>query len=902
MLRKLICIAWLILALSSAGYAAEIKVVDAVSTIKDGEVIIAVIFDKPVDPKFFYDDFISISSGGKFYYKKGVVDANRHVIYYSGFPGGKKFHISVWQGFQGANAASLESDFSKQLTTPTLKAEAHFVESGLLTMRTIEEKLLVNVSNLSDFNINYYMIPFSESADYTVDNYSELLAGLTPVASKSYKANALNRQTTIPAAIPKEIFNARGLYFAAILDRDGAIASAAPLVYNELNMHARFYPSAKKNNLAVWVRSGDAPAVQAEVKLFSNSANAFARVFTDANGKVEFNIHSIDNLEGISYITADKDNLSAVLLPSETLNLADYDAGGVEQDALIYGAKDAYIKGEIVRYYLISRDNENRAAKIEGSEFTFIKPDGELIKSAGRNNLGYSEISLKLEDSFPTGDWKLIAVVNGVNIERRFSVDNPPTARLTISADKELAFEVSGEDIAGRLPAIGRVEGFYSIKPIVEISSYEGYSFGLDADSLSPNTLNALESKTLIGGVASFNLRESIGALTAPLAVTFNLQLINKDRRIARLSEQRVLFPAAGAVGVKYTPGSKESIFSLVNVDSDGKAKRARFSCTLYKQEESLSLQQGEEGGAVFVQAAYPLREQIVEFIDAPKELKFKTAPGSYRLEIKNLASSTVSAFSFSTQEVRGVDEGEIVITLDKSSYQPTQILQANVSSPFDGNALLVVEDSEKILRTQTFSIVNGKGEFSFPINARWNKHDIYISAFIYNPDKKSAPNHERIAFGIAYLPINLNAIELEIDHPAKAVGGREVEVVVRASDNYEAALAALALADTASDSFFNRKAAYLPIIFDNSLPFADTTSKSPEYKPKLREGGGITILTNPVLFNKEGEVRFKINLPYYQGRLHLTALAFGKEGFGSESSSLEVNPAAQPLSVSDSR
>jgi uncharacterized protein YfaS (alpha-2-macroglobulin family) len=911
--------------LISAADAAEIKVIDAVSTIKDGEIVIAVIFDKQVDPKFFYDDFISISGAGNFYYKKGAIDPNRRIIYYSGFPGGKKFRINVWQGFQGAGGATLESDFSKQLTTPTFKTGAWFNESGLISVLKENKALNLNVSNLDSITVNYYVIPFSESKPYLADPNGEknILAASEPALSKSYKANSLHKQTALSIALPDELFNNKGLYFAAVINANKEIISAAAFIDNELNIHARYYPLAKKNNLAVWVMNGDSPVEQATVGISFHDPQESVEELTDLSGKAEFNIPPINGVEAVNYITAAKDNLSAVLFSAETLDLSSYNISGESYSDLnifIYGTKDSYFKGETAKYYVMARDNDGKANGLEDAEFAVTDQAGLVIKSTSFVNkkAGYSEISIKTEDSSASGEWKLSVKIGGQSAARSFAVENHPKIKLALlnikaQADNTsaLSFKVRGENLEDQSPAIGILKGNYSVKTVSRIGGYDGYSFSAAASagrySVSPKNLNKGETTFTLDDVP----------LNTPLSLTFDLNLSEKDDITARLSEEILLLPGGEAAGVKYKEGAGESLFSIINIDSNGKPKKAKLSCLLLKEEKSLIWSESEtEDSAELSATVYPLAEQNIETGATPKELKFKTSSGSYRLEVKNLATSAVTVFNFSAGGTQTADTlSNMEIILDKESYQPGEALRAVINSPFDGSARLLVEDSEGILRFQIFNITNGKGEVNFPINTRWKRRDIYISAFMYNNiDAKGLKDgnagYGKLSFGIVHLPINNNsAIELKIEHPESVPGGIDVEVVVRASENFEGASVALALADAEisgsfdfPETFFSRQLAYLPIILDNSAvrlkevggrkiraeDAPDAFSKGKEHNTAL--------LTNPISFDKNGEARFKVRIPDYSGELRLTALAFGKEGFGSENSYMSVKQAVEYL------
>jgi uncharacterized protein YfaS (alpha-2-macroglobulin family) len=901
------------------GYAAEIKVLDAVSGIKDGEVIIAFIFDKPVDPKFIYDDFISIATGGNYYYKKGVIDPDKRVIYYTGFPSDKKFKVSVWQGFQGANGTVLEEDFSKQITTPVLKPNAWFSESGIESVRPEDRKLEINISNLKDITVISYAVPFSASRPFAA-NLPEALKMLTAsdmVVSKSYKINFQDKQGTVLIEPPEELFNVKGLYFAAVADADGANTSFTAFLINDLNIHARYYPLAKKNNLAVWLRSGGEPLPEAAVRVFGKADESSA--VTDAFGKAVFTVSG--GIDNIGYITAQKGTFAAALFGTERFNLSGYDTAGdvySDLDIFIYGSKDTYLKNETIKYYIVARGENGKALEADKAEFILTAPDGGIINSSGKLNSGYAEFSSKLENSMPAGEWKLTVKIGEGATERIFTVENPHKARLallneakTLLTDSVSALNpaVSGE--SGGSAATGILRGNYRLKTVSHIKGYEDFSFGRETAAetfpFTPRNLN--DGKAVL----------ALNALPAdeqfsPVAVEYDLRLFERDAETARLIKEAVFLPAGEAAGIRYIPGAGESVFQIISLDASGAAKKASFSCLLLKEEDGIDWSHSESEGWKPESSAtvYPLAEQNFETGETPKEIKFRTPPGRYRIELKNSTSAYARTFSFETGGSDASASGEIRILLDKEAYLPGETLTAAISSPFDGSGQLLVEDSEGMLRSQAFTVTNGKGDVAFPINNRWKRQDIYITAFMYaNKNAKKSKNAGDMVFGITHLPIDRNGIRLEIQHPDVILSGKDIEVVVRASENFEGASVTLALVeDNITDAtvsnldpegFFSRRLAYMPVILDNSA----TRIKKTENIGILENTGFTTmqpgtaiVFTNPVSFDKNGEARFKVRIPNNNGNLRLLALAFGQEAFGSESSPLKVNKTAKEISA----
>jgi uncharacterized protein YfaS (alpha-2-macroglobulin family) len=912
MKRRITYLLCLFFIMAFTGYASEIKVLDAVSGIKDGEVIIAFIFDKPVDPKFIYDDFISIATGGNYYYKKGVIDPDKRVIYYTGFPSDKKFKVSVWQGFQGANGTVLEEDFSKQLTTPALKADAWFGEHGIASVRPENRKLEINISNLKDITVNYYAVPFPASKPFAA-NIPEALSMLTAsdlIVSKSYAVNFKDKQGSVLIEPPEELFNVKGLYFAAVADTGGANTSFTAFLINDLNIHARFYPLAKKNNLAVWLRSDGEPLPEGTVRVFSKTADEnSSSAVTDAFGKAVFTVSG--GIDNVSYITAQKGTLSAALFGAERLNLSGYDTEGdvySDSDIFIYGSKDTYLKNDTLKYYIMARGE--KALKADKAEFILTAPNGGAVNSLSKLNSGYAEFSSKLESSAPAGEWKLTVKIGESAAERIFTVESPHKARLTLQNE---AKTLLADNISALNPAVsgesdgsaagGILRGNYRLKTVSHIKGYEGFSFGRETAaetfSFAPRNLN--DGKAVLALTAP-----RADEQFSPVSVEYDLRLFERDAETARLVKEAVFLPAGEAAGIRYMPGAGESVFQIISLDASGKSKKTSFSCLLLKEDNGVSWSHSEDEGwkPEPSAAAYPLAEQNFETGDTPKEIKFRTPPGRYRLELKNTASAYARTFSFETGNTDTSSAfGEIKILLDKKAYLPGETLTAVISSPFDGGGQLLVEDSEGVLRAQAFTVTNGKGDVAFPINNRWKRQDIYITAFMYANAKKSKDATDMV-FGITHLPIDRNgeAIRLEIQHPEEISSGKDLEVVVRASENFEGASVTLALIeDNRTDEsvpnldpegFFSRRLAYMPVILDNSAVQIKKTEntgvvENTERFP-LAQPGSAVVFANPVSFDKNGEARFKVKIPNNNGKLHLLALAFGQEAFGSESSSLK--------------
>jgi len=321
---------------------------------------------------------------------------------------------------------------------------------------------------------------------------------------------------------------------------------------------------------------------------------------------------------------------------------------------------------------------------------------------------------------------------------------------------------------------------------------------------------------------------------------------------------------------------------------------------------------------------------------------------GQYVLAIRDPETNLTTSLRFRVGYWwHGDDQGtaarpdKVLLKPDKPAYRPGDTVLLTVTPPHDGNAVILVE-GEKPLWCRRVKVSAGGTQVRIPVSQRWDSHNLYISAVVFRPGdakEKITPNR---AVGLLHLPLDRSdrKLNIAIDAPEKVRSQGTMVVTIRnsktspappskgdlqksppekkADDRYQpdenpkphtfvtiAAVDAgiLSITDFKTPDpfahFFERRrydaeaydiygkviestdgrAAHLRYGGD-----ADISGKLPDSEVKL-----VSLFQGPVGFDKNGEAVITFELPDFNGKLRLMAVAFSKDCFASAEKEVTV-------------
>ncbi|MFP4347581.1 MAG: alpha-2-macroglobulin family protein [Desulfococcaceae bacterium] len=565
----------------------------------------------------------------------------------------------------------------------------------------------------------------------------------------------------------------------------------------------------------------------------------------------------------------------------------------------------------------------------------------------GAEGLVYYQESVDLPSDAQTGKWQVKvwddpadeapAVVYPFHVEEFL----PERMKLELDLRPEfpgprepLQLKISGRYLYGAPAAGNEVIARVRVKADRNpFSEWEGYTFGRAADEdyqdyreLSPETLDP-EGETTI------QIESRWKELESPLSVRTAVDLLETGGRPVTRAAQRTIWPGDALVGIRplFDDGSTESgpvRFEVIRVSPDGKPRGdGELLVELTKEDRDYYWEYSESTGW-----QYKYTRKDYQFLadslslggDQPHSYTLQLQDGQYLLAITDPETGLTTSVRFRVGSWWYGGEGadaarpdKVVLGLDREAYRPGDIIRLTVTPPHSGEALILVE-GEKPLWMKRISVTEGAALVEIPILAGWDSHNLHISAVVFRPGdakEKITPNR---AVGLIHLPMDRSRRKMKVDIEAPEEVNPENPLPVTlqldpgTTDLDEPLFVTLAAVDVGIlnitdfqtpdpfDYFFGRRRYAVDAydIYGKVIELMDgnmaalryggdadlTGGKRPETKIDL-----LSLFQGPVAFDPEGKARIFFDLPDFNGRIRLMAVAFGRDRFGSAEQEVRV-------------
>ena len=298
---------------------------------------------------------------------------------------------------------------------------------------------------------------------------------------------------------------------------------------------------------------------------------------------------------------------------------------------------------------------------------------------------------------------------------------------------------------------------------------------------------------------------------------------------------------------------------------------------------------------------------------------------GWYLLTVKDLKTGQLSSLRFQAgngwRDQANADAAQpdrVTLTLDKKSYQADQTARINIIPPYQGEGFVMVESGDDSLWFQRVTVPAEGLTLSIPINKNWARHDLYISAVIFrsgDSQEKITPNR---AVGLIHLPLNREDRHLSValitpPAPIRPEKTLTTTVKIKGLNNQSSAYITLAAVDVGVLNitdfktpnphhwFFQarRYAVDQRDVYNKIIELTDGGLVKPRFGGDADNAAGgakpnssvkIVALTSAlVAVDNNGEASIDLELPNFNGRLRLMAVAFNDNQFGSAETDITV-------------
>ncbi|MCI5113808.1 MAG: alpha-2-macroglobulin family protein [Candidatus Electrothrix sp. AX1] len=705
------------------------------------------------------------------------------------------------------------------------------------------------------------------------------------------------------------------------------------------------------DGLTVLARSLETALPLAGVKIVLAARNntPLATLTTDEQGQVDFAPGLLRGKGGkapAQLVSTDSQyGFTFLQLNQAPFDFSDRGVGGRTRpgpmDAFVYTERGIYRPGEVVHLVALVRDQLGRAINAPPLTLRLKGPDAKVkLERILKPDVagGYSK-TMNLPPAARSGSWTATLSVDGdlepvgqtsflvksfkpPRLEARLEAEGILTPQQGVKAlvQADYLYGSPGSD----LQVQARINLEYDPHPFPNFSQF---FFGRDGEEPGIGEIELGESRTDAQGqsILSLQLNGQQETTRQPLRAVIYAEVMDIDGRTVAATTKVPVRHLDQYVGVhpEFTEARVQANstvqFSVLALNSTGlPQKKGKIGYRLIREEVDYQWFQknGNWGYERIVRHHEEVRDQLTLQETSPIPLALPVTRGRYRLELLNTRGEVATSFHFTAGEqlIGKSDTPDAVkVELDQQQYQVGDIAKLTIESPYPGQASLVLANSF-IHGIRNISLVEGKGSLEIPVKANWGA-GVYALVTVYRPGKDKKQGAGR-AVGLVWLNIDPAAqrLQVAIKAPDKirprqilkvpveikdAVPDKPVHLTLAAVDDGVLRLTNFVAPDPLA-WFFNKQQLGLEV-----RDLYGQLIDPPQSKPlTLRTGAGengmrgapesnikvVSLFSGVVEVGKDGIATVPFDIPDFNGRLRLMAVAWSQDQLGSASQNLQVN------------
>ncbi|MGH6891907.1 MAG: alpha-2-macroglobulin family protein, partial [Dongiaceae bacterium] len=705
-----------------------------------------------------------------------------------------------------------------------------------------------------------------------------------------------------------------------------------------------------EDGLNVFARSLETaqPLNRVKVQLLARNNEVLAVATTDREGLAHFDRGLIRGAGGrlATAVTAFRKDgdFSFLDLTRAAYDLSDRGVGGrvapANLDLFLYTDRGVYRPGETVHLGVLLRDWTGKGVADLPITLRLVRPDG--VEAQRFDNLqgvaGGFQQEIAISDAARTGQWTLEAFVDphgSAIATKNFLVEEVVAARIEAVLTPSAATIIPGQNLEvagdakflyGAPAADLKVKSDLVIQPDSDpFPQFEGYRFGLEEEESDPQRVAFADIRTDSAGAFSLPIRlENLPDVQSPLKATLRVEVYEFGGRPVIESLDLPVREKPLYLGIKPLFADDEvaensnAQFEIIALDADGKEQAVpELQFRLVREEWDydwfyaggswdyhISVHDGaSETGIVSASAGAPARiEQPVQW-------------GSFRLEVYDPATGVASSMRFhagwSAKPGSGESPDRLQVVSDKASYHAGETAQIQLRAPFAGEALVAIA-TDRVLSTRVVSIPADGKVIKIDVDPEWGA-GAYVLASAFRPGKEQERGPGR-AVGVAWLAVDSapRALQVQMQVPEQVTPRQRIEIPVSLS-NMSGAKAYLTVAAvdegilTLTDFetpdpvkyFFGKKRLQVEL---RDL-YGQLIDGKAGRRGQIREGGDgslaqrgapkniklVALYSGLVEVGQDGKATVAFDIPDYNGRLRLMAVAYDAQNVGWAEAGLVV-------------
>ena len=704
-----------------------------------------------------------------------------------------------------------------------------------------------------------------------------------------------------------------------------------------------------EDGLSVFARSLETaqPMNRVKVQLLARNNEVLATTLTDRQGLAHFDPGLLRGKDGrtATAVTAfHKDgDFSFLDLTRAAYDLSDRGVGGRAApssfDVFLYTDRGVYRPGETVHLGALLRDWSG-VAVTEPISLRLLRPDG--VEAQRFDNLqgivGGFQQDIAISEAARTGQWTVEAFVDPTGpalASETFLVEDVVPARIEALLTPSAATIAPGQpvQVAGEAKFLyGAPAADLKVKADVVVAAdtdpfpqFEGYRFGLEEEDADPIRIPLPDGRTDAKGGFNLPLQlEELPDVQAPLKATLRVEVYEFGGRpviesVALPVRNRDLY-----LGIKPLFADDEvaensaAEFEIIALGKDGQpvaAPALQYRLVREEWDYNWFFAEGSWDYQISIRDGDARAGSTPAGGTEPVKLSETVQWGNFRLEVYDPESGVASSLRFhagwSAKPGSGQSPDRLQVVANKASYQPGETAEVMLRAPFAGEALVSIA-TDRVLSTRLVSVPAEGHAIKIEIDQSWGA-GAYVLATMFRPGEAQERGPGR-AVGVAWLGVDAapRTLQVQMTVPEKVAPRQRVEIPV-ALGNLSGAkvyltVAAvdegiLTLTDFATpdpvEYFFGKKRLQVEL---RDLYGQLIDGKSGR-RGEIREGGDgglnqrgapkniqmVALYSGLVEVGADGKTTIAFEIPDYNGRLRLMAVAYDERNVGWAEAGLVV-------------
>jgi alpha-2-macroglobulin len=705
-----------------------------------------------------------------------------------------------------------------------------------------------------------------------------------------------------------------------------------------------------EDGLNVFVRSLETatPINRVKVQLLARNNEVLSVATTDRDGMAHFDRGLIEGSGGrlptaITAFRRDGD-FSFLDLTRAAYDLSDRGVGGrvapANLDIFLYTDRGVYRPGETVHLAALLRDWTGNSKAGLPITLRLLRPDGIEVQRFEnlKDKEGGFQQDIAISDSARTGHWTVEAFIDPhapAIASESFLVEEVVPARIeteltasaaTIEPGTGLSVAGDAKFLYGAPAADLKVKSDLVVQPDSNpFPAFEGYRFGLEEEETDPLRVSFGDLRTDANGAFTLPVTlEDVPDVQAPLKATLRVEVYEFGGRPVIESVDLPVREKPLYIGIKplfadeEVPEGSNAQFQVVALDKSGTPTAvSQLDYRLIREEWSYDW--FYSGSAwdyhVSIQDGEVRTGTQANLSTEPATITEPVQWGNYRLEVYDPATGAASSMRFhagwSAKPGSGESPDRLQVVSDKTSYKAGDTAQIQLRAPFAGEMLVAIA-TDRVLDTRVVSLPTDGKVIEIEVDPKWGA-GAYVLASAFRPGREQERGPGR-AVGVAWLAVDAapRTIQVQMQVPDKVLPRQKVEIPVTLS-NLSGATAYLTVAavdegiltltDFESpdpvDYFFGKKRLQVEL---RDL-YGQLIDGKAGRRGQIREGGDgdfsqrgapkkielVALYTGLVEVGQDGKAKVAFDIPDYNGRLRLMAVAYDAQNVGWAEAGLVV-------------